>query len=210
MGKVTETSVLARGEVIAVRTLHAGGELTEVTVEVVGIAAHAPYRATIRHPLSASELTALSAPGAAVAVRVDPADPLTIVLDLDAEVPPAESEKLDAADVVEVSAPLRPAPNLIAPAPDAAEILARGEPCRVDVLAVIPTTQVNKAGEIVTSLLLTVHRDGVAPTQAEIGTAIPPDKAALVIAGATLPARWLPPAELPDGVHLVAVDWSAV
>jgi hypothetical protein len=61
-----------------------------------------------------------------------------------------------------------------------------------------------------TGLVLTVHRDGVPDYQAQIGTHIPEAMVAKVVAGATLPARWVPGPGLPTDVNLVSPDWAAI
>jgi hypothetical protein len=92
----------------------------------------------------------------------------------------------------------------------AAEILEQGAPCTVEVLLVIPLNQLTSDGLPATGLVLTVHRDGVADYQAQIGTHIPEAMVAKVVAGATLPARWVPGPGLPTDVNLVTPDWAAI
>jgi hypothetical protein len=92
----------------------------------------------------------------------------------------------------------------------AAEILQQGSPCTVDVLLVIPLNQLTSDGLLATGLVLTVHRDGVPDYQAQIGTHIPDAMAAKVVAGATLPARWVPAPGFPTDVNLVSPDWATI
>jgi hypothetical protein len=78
------------------------------------------------------------------------------------------------------------------------------------VLLVIPLNQLTSDGLLATGLVLTAHRDGVADYQAQIGTHIPDAMAAKVVAGATLPARWVPGPGLPTDVNLVSPDWATI
>lgn len=218
--------ILARGNVVSCTptAMTTGREadgygpksVCNVTVEVVGLPDVAPYQASCLHAIPKVYLPQMSTPGAAVAVRVDPQDHQHIELDLTTGVPPAPGGPTGGGSSGE--------PEVMLVNDDgtqqkletntstftAAEILAQGSPCTVDVLAVIPMTQTNSLGQVVTGLVLTVHRDGAAPYQAQIGTFIPPDKAGRVTVGASLPAKWVPGPGLPTDVNLVTPDWSQI
>jgi len=187
-----------------------------VTVEVVGVPGQAPYEASCLHAIPKVYLPQMNTPGAAVAVRVDPADPQHIELDLTEDVPPAPAATAEDGSTTEPEVMLvsddgtRQKLETHASTYTAAEILAQGSPCTVDVLAVIPMTQTNSLGQVVTGLVLTVHREGVASYQAQIGTYIPPDKLVHVTVGSSLPAKWVPGPGLPTDVNLVTPDWSLV
>src|SRR4051812_46520416 len=94
-----KTGVLARGQVVecrstsmAVGTAGSGNgveRVCDVTVDVSGLADHEPYRATCKHPIPMIYLPQMQTAGAVVAVRVDPADPQNIALDLATDPPPA-------------------------------------------------------------------------------------------------------------------------
>ncbi|HMH58777.1 MAG TPA: hypothetical protein VK537_06325, partial [Galbitalea sp.] len=90
----------------------------------------------------------------------------------------------------------------------AAEVLAQGKPCTVDVLAIIPIDQKNAKGEDMTGLILNVHRSGQADVQAQIGTHVPPELAGKITVGATLPARYT--SGLDTGDDTVVPDWPAI
>jgi hypothetical protein len=192
-----------------------------VTVQIVGLPGRPPYEASCLHAIPKVYLPQMNTPGAAIAVRVDPADPQHIELDLATDVPPAPD---GAAGAPGGQGAPGGEPEVVLVSDDgteqklethtstytAAEILEHGSPCRVDVLAVIPMTQTNTLGQVVTGLVLTVHRPGAGPYQAQIGTHIPPDKAARVIVGASLPAKWVLGPGLPTDVNLVTLDWPQI
>jgi hypothetical protein len=206
--------VLARGNVISCTPgrltvgddaiLAYGAEkVCTVVVEVIGLDGEAPYEATCKHSIPLVYIPKMQEPGAAVALRVDPNDPHAIELDLATEVPPAPII-LVSDDGSEQT--LKTNKSIYT----SAEILAQGQPCTVDVLAVIPLNQLASDGGRVTGLVLTVHREGVAAYQAQMGTHIPENVEARIVVGATLPARWVPGPGLPTDVNLVCPDWAAI
>ena len=208
------TGTLARGNVISVTpngmtvgadssTSYGAAKVCELVIQVVGLEGEDVYQATATHPIPLIYIPRLQEAGAAVAVRVDPGDPLNIALDLTSPVP--------AAPIFVVSDDgTRQKVTTSKSAFTAADILRDGGPCTVDVLAVIPLNQLTQDGLAATGLVLQVHRDGVPPYQAQIGTHIPDAAVALVIPGATLPARWVPGIGEPTDVNMVTPDWPAI
>jgi hypothetical protein len=91
--KLLKNGLPARGEVLRCNTaaisvgssdgLHPGTEqVCDVTVNVTGLVGRPPYQVTCTHPIPFASLPQMRAPGATVAVRVDPNDPQHIALDL--------------------------------------------------------------------------------------------------------------------------------
>lgn len=174
-----------------------------VVVEVIGLNGEEPYEATCKHAIPLIYVPKMQEQGAAVAIRVDPADPQNIELDLAAEVPPAPIILVSDDGSTQT---LKTNKSTFT----AAEILAQGQPCTVDVLAVIPLDQLASDGSRATGLVLNVQRPGVSDYQAQIGTHIPESVEAKVVVGAKLPARWVPGPGLPTDVNLVCPDWAAI
>lgn len=206
--------ILARGNVVSVAATgmtigtdsgagHGAAKVCELLIEVIGLEGEDPYQATAVHPIPLIHIPRLQENGAAVAVRVDPADAQNIALDLSSPVPPAPI-------FVVSDDGTRQKVTTSKSAFTAAEILRDGAPCTIEVLAVIPLNQLTQDGLAATGLILQVHRDGVPPYQAQIGTHIPDAAVALVAPGATLPGRWVPGVGEPTDVNLVTPDWPAV
>jgi hypothetical protein len=212
--KLLANGVLARGNIVSAEPggmtigddsgLRYGPEkVCTVVVEVIGLNGEAPYEATCRHAIPLIYIPKLQEPGAAVAIRVDAADPQRIELDLATEVPPAPI-------ILERDDGTKQKLTTSRSTYTAAEIRDQGSPCTVDVLAVIPLNQLTADGLRATGLVLLVHRAGVSDYQAQIGTHIPDELEAQVVVGATLPARWVPGPGLPTDVNLVTPDWAAI
>ena len=209
-----ETGTLARGNVISVDPtgMTIGGEgnlaygaekVCKVVVEVIGLNGEEPYQAETMHPIPLINIPQLQEKGAAVAVRVDPADSHHIALDLTTDVPPAPII-LQSDDGTKQTLTTNTAPVT------AADILRDGKPCTVEVLAVIPLNQNTQDSLPATGLVLAVTRDGAAPYQAQVGVHIPDGVASKVVVGATLPAKWVPGTGEPTDVNLVTPDWTAI
>ena len=224
-----EDGVLARGEVqqvdptaMSVGRPEAGygtRVVCVVTVRVVPLDGSAPYVASCHHPVPQVYLPQLGTPGAAVAVRVDPADPQHVALDLGHDVPPPPGTA-----AVGPGGSGDPEPRIELVSDDGsrqelttskasytqAELLRDGRPCTVQVLATFPLDQLTQDGHPATALVLQVHRDGAEPYQAQVGLYVPPELAARVVTGAQLPGRWLPGPGLPTDVNLVTIDFPAL
>jgi hypothetical protein len=90
--KLLKTGLPARGDVLRcdTTTVSIGSDglcaeteqVCDVTVTVTGLPGRPPYQATCTHPIPFVYLPQMRAPGATVAVRVDPNDPQHIALDL--------------------------------------------------------------------------------------------------------------------------------
>ncbi len=208
------SGTLARGNIVSVSptgmtigddsNLQYGPEkVCTIVVEVIGLDGQDAYDATTKHPIPLIYIPRLQEKGAAVAIRVDPADAKHIVLDLGTEVP--------SAPIFVVSDDgTRQKVTTSVSSFTAAEILRDGAPCTVEVLAVIPLNQLASDGGPATGIVMTVHRDDVADYQAQIGTHIPDAAIEKVVVGAILPARWVRGPGLPTDVNLVSPDWSAI
>jgi hypothetical protein len=231
--KLIATGILARGEVVTVAPgaysfgedtyTHSGGTtVCRITVTVVGLPGHAPYQASFLAPIPDDQIGILELSGAAVAVRVDPADPQNIALDAQTEAPdvsgsadaasaapPADAATVDGKAIVldsddGTSTPL----SVHAGKVSSDEILAHGAPCAVEVLAIIPIDQKDAKGRDVLGMILNVHRSGKADVQAQIATHVPPELASKVVVGATLPAKYAP--GLDTGDDTVIPDWPNI
>lgn len=211
--RLIETGTLARGNVKLVETTsmslgraeHGLGTrvVRKVTVEVVPLDGTDPYDANCLHPIPQVYLPKITEPGAAVAVRVDPTDPLHIALDLEHAVPPPP--------IVLVSDDgTREAVNTNTATYTSEEILRDGHTCTVEVLAVFPLGQLTQAGLPASGIIVQVHRTETAPYQAQVGLHIPEEFATIVAPGAQLPARWVPGPGLPTDANLVTIDFAAL
>ncbi len=208
-----ETGTLARGNLKSVEpTAMSVGRaeqgfgtrvVCKVTVEVVPLDGSEAYLASCLHPIPQVYLPKMNEPGAAVAVRVDPADPAHIALDLENDVPPAPVVLVSDDGTHETVKT-----NKASYTSD--EILRDGRPCTVEVSAVFPLGQLTQAGLPASGLIVQVHRTDVAPYQAQVGMHIPNEFANVVVPGATLPAKWVPGPGLPTDVNLVTIDFAAL
>jgi hypothetical protein len=222
--------ILARGEIVSVTPtgMSWGGDkyssansttVCKVTVKVVGLAGHDPYEATALVPIGDVYIPEFQLAGATIAVRVNPTDPTDIAYDLHSDVPSGAAPAPAAAGE---TAATKGGAQIIVQSDDgteealtthlgkltAAQVLAQGLPCTVDVLAVIPLDQTNAKGQLMTGLILNVHRAGKADVQAQIGTFVPPEFTARAVIGATLPAKYT--AGLDNGEDSVVPDWDAI
>jgi len=208
-----ETGTLARGNVKTVETTAMSVGRAEqglgtrvvcrVTVEVVPLDGSEPYDASCLHPIPQVYLPKINEPGAAIAVRVDPANPLHIALDLEHDVPPAPIV-LVSDDGTKQTLKTNKATYT------SEEVLRDGHPCTVEVSAVFPLGQLTQAGLPASGLILQVHRADTAPYQAQVGIHIPDEFTSLVVPGAQLPAKWVPGPGLPTDVNLVTIDFPAL
>ena len=79
-----------------------------------------------------------------------------------------------------------------------------GQPCVVEVLAVLPLGGGSLPGEPPTEVTLQVCDEGARRCQAQVGLHLPDAAVPVVIPGARLPGRWLP------GADLVTIDLLAL
>jgi hypothetical protein len=145
------------------------------------------YTATCRQAVRATLLPRLMAPGATVAVRVDPNDHSRIALSL-AEEPPTVT--ITSSD-----------PNT----GSAARILEYGVPCRAVIVQSQPLGMRNPSGNEMFAFVLTVMTDGRSPYQIQVGNPVPQDAIPLLYPGNTVPAK-----RMADGAdNEIVIDWAA-
>ena len=208
-----ETGVLARGNVqdVDMTSMSTGRPeaafgakiVCKVTVEVIPLDGSDAYPATCMHPIPQVYLPKMMEKGAAVAVRVDPADPQNIALDLEHDVP-------DAPTILVSDDGTRETLKTHQGTFTYDDLIRDGRPCTVEVLAVFPLDQLTQAGLPATAVVLQVQRDDTAPYQAQVGMHIPDAAVPVVVPGARLPGKWLPGPGLPTDVNLVTIDFPAL
>jgi hypothetical protein len=188
---VIANGILGRGEVLGIdasgMTLQIGNGLVErkctLTLNVM-LDGEQPYQAQVSQRIQEVYIPQLSAGGAVVAVKVDPADHSKVAIDFDTPVP-------------EVTLPASEGEN------SAAWILANGKPITVVLVANTPIGVKNANGDPVQSLTLTVASGVETPYQIQVGNAVPASALPLVYPGSKLHAK------LGDGPNDVVVDWAA-
>lgn len=208
--KLVATGTLARGNIVSVEPAGMGvgnvnsvngiAQVCKLVIEVVPLDGSDSYQAECTYPVPQIYLPQFRAPGAAVAVRVDPKDPTHIAVDAATDVPPPP--------IVAVSDDgTRQVVTTHASAVTGPELVRTGTACHVQVLALIPLNQNDSQGNPATGLILSVlDVAGRAPYQAQIGLGIPAAAASTVVVGATLPAKYLPG----GGDDMVTIDWPAL
>lgn len=179
-----------------------------VTVEVPG---RTPYTATFEQTVPRLAFGSI-APGAKVALRVDPDDPNEVAIDFDAGVTVAAGATGPAIDVApeQLQQMLTQFPgatvNLVQPKiGSAAEILATGTPGRATVINTFATGQTTPDGDPVVGYILNVQpADGRPPYQVQLGHRTPRSLTRQPGPGANLAVKISPtdPKE-------VAIDWPA-
>jgi hypothetical protein len=188
---IIENGIPGRGEVIGVdasgMTMQIGNGLVErkctITLNVM-IDGQQPWQAQVSQRIQEVYLPQLTAGGAIVAVKVDPADHSRVAIDFDSPVP-------------EVTLPAGEGPN------SAAWILEHGKPITVVLVANTPIGVKNAKGDPVQALTLTVATGVPEPYQIQVGNAVPASALPLVYPGSKLHAK------LGDGPNDVVVDWAA-
>lgn len=188
---IIENGILGRGEVIGVdasgMTMQIGNGLVErkctITLNVM-IDGQQPWQAQASQRIQEVYLPQLTAGGAIVAVKVDPADHSRVAIDFDSPVP-------------EVTLPASEGQN------SAAWILEHGKPITVVLVANAPIGVKNAKGDPVQALTLTVATGVPEPYQIQVGNAVPASALPLVYPGSKLHAK------LGDGPNDVVVDWAA-
>lgn len=188
---VIQNGLLGRGEVIGVdasgMTMQIGNGLVErkctITLSVM-LDGQQPFQAQVSQRIQEVYLPQLTAGGAIVAVKVDPADHSRVAIDFDTPVP-------------EVTLPAGEGRN------SAAWILEQGTPITVVVVANAPIGVKSAKGDPVHALTLTVATGVPEPYQIQVGNAVPASALPLVYPGSKLHAK------LGDGPNDVVVDWAA-
>jgi hypothetical protein len=188
---IIENGIPGRGEVIGVdasgMTMQIGNGLVErkctITLNVM-IDGQQPWQAQVSQRIQEVYLPQLTAGGAIVAVKVDPADHSRVAIDFDSPVP-------------EVTLPAGEGPS------SAAWILEHGKPITVVLVANTPIGVKHAKGDPVQALTLTVATGVPEPYQIQVGNAVPASALPLVYPGSKLHAK------LGDGPNDVVVDWAA-
>jgi hypothetical protein len=186
-----ENGLLGRGEVLGIdasgMTMQIGNGLVErkctVTLNVM-LDNTQPYQAQVSQRIQEVYIPQLSAGGAVVAVRVDPADHSKVAIDFDTA-PPT------------VTLPANEGPN------SAADILANGKPITVVLVANTPVGVKSAKGDDVHALTLTVATGVDTPYQIQVGNAVPASALPLLFPGSKLNAK------LGAEPNDVVVDWAA-
>jgi len=188
---VIQNGLLGRGEVLGIdasgMTLQIGNGLVERTCTLtlnVMLDGQQPFQAQVSQRIQEVYIPQLSAGGAVVAVRVDPADHSKVAIDFDSPVP-------------EVTLPASEGQN------SAAWILEHGKPITVVLVANAPIGVKNAKGDPVQALTLTVATGVPEPYQIQVGNAVPASALPLLYPGSKLNAK------LGDGPNDVVVDWAA-
>jgi hypothetical protein len=186
-----QNGILGRGEVLGIdasgMTMQIGNGLVErkctLTLNVM-LDNEQPYQAQVSQRIQEIYIPQLSAGGAVVAVRVDPADRSKVAIDFDTA-PPT------------VTLPASEGKN------SAADILANGKPITVVLVANAPVGVKNAKGDDVQALTLTVATGVPTPYQIQVGNAVPASALPLLFPGSKLNAK------LGEGPNDVVVDWAA-
>jgi hypothetical protein len=145
------------------------------------------YTATCRQAVRATILPQLMAPGATVAVRVDPKDQSRIALSLGEEPPTVTMASTGDANTG-----------------PAARILDLGEPCKAVIVQTQPLGMRNAKGDDMYAFSLTVMAEGRPPYQIQVGNPVPAAALPLLYPGNTVPAK-----RMPDGDDReLVIDWE--
>jgi hypothetical protein len=191
--ELLQNGLLGRGIIVSIQqtSVSTGAEFdpSHVCVFTVEVALdnEPRYTATCRQAVRATLLPRLMAPGATVAVRVDPGDHSRIALSLAEEAPTVTMTSAD--------------PNT----GSAARILECGVSCRAVIVQFQPMGMLNARGNEMYAFMLTVMTEGRTPYQTQVGNPVPPDAVPLVYPGNTVPAK-----RVPDGAdNEIVVDWDA-
>jgi hypothetical protein len=145
------------------------------------------YTTTCRQAVRATILPQLMAPGATVAVRVDPKDQNRIALSLGEEPPTVTMASTGDANTG-----------------SAARILDLGEPCKAVIVQSQPLGMRNAKGDDMYAFSLTVMAEGRPPYQIQVGNPVPAAAVPLLYPGNTVPAK-----RMPDGDDReLVIDWE--
>jgi hypothetical protein len=145
------------------------------------------YTTACRQAVRATILPQLMAPGATVAVRVDPKDQNRIALSLGEEPPTVTMASTGDANTG-----------------SAARILDLGEPCKAVIVQSQPLGMRNAKGDDMYAFSLTVMAEGRPPYQIQVGNPVPAAAVPLLYPGNTVPAK-----RMPDGDDReLVIDWE--
>jgi hypothetical protein len=186
--KLLQTGLLGRGIIAEYQltgtTFSSGNGLVQrvcvFNVEV-SLDNKPPYMATCRQRFPEIELARIDPGNTTVAVRVDPADPTQIALDLDTAPP-----------VVTAAGGM-----------SAAELLANGEPGQAIIVGFQPLGKRNQAGVDLYGFRLTVMPAGRDPYQIEVGNPTPASALPLLFPGSRVPVK------IGANPNAVVIDWES-
>ena len=191
--ELLQEGLLGRGIVVSVQqtAVSTGADFnpSHVCVFTVEVALdNVPrYTATCRQAVRATILPQLMAPGATVAVRVDPTDQSRIALSLGEEPPTVTMASTGDANTG-----------------SAARILDLGEPCKAVIVQAQPLGMRNSKGDDMYAFSLTVMAEGRPPYQIQVGNPVPAAAVPLLYPGNTVPAK-----RMPDGDDReLVIDWE--
>jgi hypothetical protein len=193
--ELMQNGTLARGEVVSVQmtgmSVSRGDQVTtqkqvcNITLNVI-MDNTPPYQASCKQAIPVLVLPQLASGGAVVAVRVNPANPQEVAIDLSVDPP-----------TVTLAAG---GPN----SSSAAELLATGTAARAIIIQSEPLGVRNQAGVDMYALMVTILCDGMAPYQTKMGNPVPPSGLPLLYPGSNLPAKVRPGQQ-----GQCIIDWEA-
>jgi hypothetical protein len=147
------------------------------------------YTATCRQAVKATILPQLMAPGATVAVRVDPGDHSRFAISLGEQPPTVTMAAAGSGD-----------PNI----GSAARIREEGVPCKAVIVETQPLGMRSRFGDDMYAFTLTILAEGVPPYQIQVGNPVPAAALPLLYPGNTVPAKRMAGGDQRE----VAIDWD--
>lgn len=183
---------LGRGVIVSVQptgtTITTGNLEQRICIFQVEVALDdtKPYTATSRQRIPVWTMAQIQPGATVVAVRVDANDPSRFAIDWDT---PAPTVRL---------------PQTAANG-SAADVLARGEACRVIVQQFQDLGMTNPAGLPIYAFALTVIPATGNAYQAQVGNPVPNEAMAFIFPGSQLPAK-----VMPGDPNSIAIDWATV
>ena len=183
---------LGRGVIVSVQptgtTISVGNLEQRICIFQVEVALDdtKPYMATSRQRIPVWTMAQIQPGATVVAVRVDANDPTRFAIDWDT---PAPKVRLPQA----------------AANGSAAEVLAKGDACRVIVQQFQDLGMTNPAGLPIYAFALTVVPANGNAYQAQVGNPVPNEAMAFVFPGSQLPAK-----VMPGEPNSIAIDWATV
>ena len=187
-----DNAVLGRGVIVSVQptgtTITVGNLEQRICVFQLEVALDdtKPYMATSRQRIPMWTMAQIQPGATVVAVRVDANDPTRIAIDWDT---PAPTVRLPQA----------------AANGSAADVLARGDACRVVVQQFQDLGMTNPAGLPIYAFALTVIPANGSAYQAQVGNPVPNEAMAFIFPGSQLPAK-----VMPGEPNSIAIDWATV
>ena len=184
---------LGRGVIVSVQptgtTITVGNLEQRICVFQVEVALDdtTPYMATCRQRIPMWTMAQIQPGATVVAVRVDANDPTRFAIDWDTTAPTVRLPQAAAKG-------------------SAAEVLAKGDACRVIVQQFQELGMTNPAGLPIYAFALTVvPANGGHAYQAQVGNPVPSEALPFVFPGSQLPAK-----VMPGEPNSIAIDWATV